>query len=52
MSQQQESFDFIARHKHKAKQYKDQDLIKEYNRVVMSLSAKVDDLEFKLSEVK
>ena len=45
MTNQQAAFDFLANNKRAIKEFKDQDLIKEYNRVLMGLAKKLDEME-------
>ena len=47
----QMAFAFITKHKKPIKEFGDKELIALYNKTLISLAAKVDELEFKLNEV-
>ena len=44
----QQAFDFISKHKKPIKDFGDQDLIKEFTRVLMAMGKRIEDLEDQL----
>lgn len=50
MNHKQEAFNFLAKHKKPIKEFGDQELIREYNKVLMGLSKKLDVAEERLNE--